>query len=455
MTIETQIRNLVQDIDDAQSPITGMAIRSATPVVEPAPGRRMPALGWATVAAAMIAVLLIPILFLGGPETDVATTVSPTTIPLRTVEWQTISFDGVDGPLYGEVKAGDGRFLVLQYGAEGRGTETNHPVDLDGDPRTILWTSVDGTAWDAHVIDVAEGSRPALIGEIDGAVLIQQFEYDDGTFEYEPGKTGSFVVYRSEDLVTWSEVDFGEMQWTAGSGVIEFRSYIWDVAATETAVLLIGNSPPVLTDAALTRFELLDAPFGRESDGHPVMPLQLIATSSSFHAVTYSNDREVFGIWSSTDGRTWTEEQLDGELRGDGPEPVIGANDETLVVFAGFGRSFVGSPGDLRRIDDLYATGDDMHLIGGDDGFILLGASGFGDGDSIWSVGPYVSVDGEDWSSAPLNGAHIAGWHTVRVGEWILAPTGSWEVETAGSEVIGESWIQDGGWVLGRLIPAG
>jgi hypothetical protein len=181
-----------------------------------------------------------------------------------------------------------------------------------------------------------------------------------------------------------------------------------------------------------------------------------VATSDRFYAATYSNEREVFSIWSSVDGRSWAEEHLDGTLQGNGPEPTLGVNDDVVIVFAGFGRSFVGAPGEeLRRIDDLYASGDDMQLVGGDGGFVLLGASGFGDGNGIYSVGPYVSINGLDWVPSPIDGAQVGGSASAMVGQVVLVPTGSWEVEFAGNEVASESWEQDGGWVLGRLIPAG
>jgi hypothetical protein len=474
MTIETQIRDLVRDIDGAQIPITGMAIRTGTTRAETVIERRMPALVWAALAAAVVAILLLPILFFGGSESDVvttlpvtvpSTTVPDTTIPdpivglpAPTVEWEIVTFDGVDGPLHGWVKAGEGRFLALQYGLEGFTPDGSAPVDLDGDPRTILWTSVDGAAWEPHAIDVSESNRPTLVGEVNGRVLIRQWQHDDGTWDSESDRPGEFVTYVSEDLATWTRVVFPQMQYERNGSTVEYLGYLFDVISTDTAVILRGNDPLVLTDSDLSTFELLEAPFGYEPrSGDPLYLLDITATRDHFYATVYSNDAGQFSIWSSADGRTWAEEEIDGgALRGDGIEVQIGASDDLVLVYAGPRRWYVAESGEpFELVEGLSATGEPTWLEGDSEGFLFTGASGIGDGDGIRSVGPYVTADGRNWSSVPMEGVSW-GTNPAVVGEWILVPTGSWKVEfNEDGDVAGESWEQDGGWIRGRLIPAG
>ena len=63
------------------------------------------------------------------------------------------------------VIAGEGRFLALQSALEARAPmpEGGGPIDADGDLRTILWTSVDGVAWEPYEVDVSTGNLPATL----------------------------------------------------------------------------------------------------------------------------------------------------------------------------------------------------------------------------------------------------------------------------------------------------
>lgn len=471
--LQSQIRGYGAQLIDEQQPITtAEALATLESVrtlpVQPLEERRRPPVWIAAVAAAVVLIAIgLGAALLNGtdstpPATEPATsTTSPqtttTSVPATTtttvettalappsVSWEAVSFQPGEGPQHGHIRAGTDQLLVLQPGYEGFDQEAVALVDVDGDPRTILWTSQDGHRWEEHVLEQFEASRPALVGEAHGTYVLHY--WDD---------TG-YVNYLSTDLVEWTVWDIPESTRDGRQPILN------EIAANENAVVGYGWDTIVRADPGFTNTEIVEAPFGEAGDGGV---LHLVATADTFYALVYSNSTGRSTVWSSPDGTEWVPE-ID-ELPSNPPDSegreiaeqyssAIATNNDRVLSYIDRGRASGGpfwsaaSGEPLQRVGGPQDPGE-VTLVATADGFLVGYTSGFGEG----AIGPthwYITADGSTWERAA--GAPGQVGLPAAVGNAVLLPTGRWVIEYSEEGfVASESWQQDGGWILGTTEP--
>jgi hypothetical protein len=250
---QTQLREYFSYVDEQQGAVDVRTIVEADDrvvrTVPPKPRRRIPVLAWAAVAAALIAAVLLPLLFFDDPiDTDVVTTVPDVTVPeipettgpdarsgdiellpaasAAGWEWVETDLPAIAGfdirhlpdgtwaayHIGWQCATGEGDELTLYFNdgsdnAENQAGCAGVPV---ADPEEQLWVSMDGRSWTEAGVPFGEGTFTRTRGLTDRLIVNTQtpgcgpgasvggcwLEYVDGAWQ-EPLQDGQFDVVAS------------------------------------------------------------------------------------------------------------------------------------------------------------------------------------------------------------------------------------------------------------------
>ena len=306
--------------------------------------------------------------------------------------------------------------------------------------RALAWYSEDGRAWEAVKLPKSKNAGPtSVVGTDEGAIAVGNQQTNSG----------------AEHGLVWTTVD--GRNW---SGPAKIKNAMFsDVVATPAGVSILG---------AAAKKNRREPTVWHSSDGTSWKPVRIakadtrpremaVTPDGMWTATAIDYDAQNYAVWRSSDGERW-------EAVAD--HPMIDPNTKRKVALSEIIATDAGIFAVVNWSDDgedptgsiwHSQTGADWTMVAGSDN--TAGAAGVISGFPIVIMHPLVpsgadsdrtasvfsSVDGRDWTEAPVTGMDGA---TI-----LLAPAPDGEVAVAGYALLEEA-SDDLGSYLASSDPA-
>lgn len=371
--MDNQVRELLRDIAEDIPPQ-----REVPPTLRPRARRRIAAIVGVTVVAVAALALggMVAVRSITESSPRPADLPNNVQLPNAPEAWQRIALPYSDGcprdNCHGMMVAAGDAGIVATAWKDGR-----NPLGDLGD-KFVVWSSPDGLSW--HLIE-GDGGRLRLAAAEPGFVAV-----------------GWQSVWTSTDGVSWDRAQPSP----------EHRDLFWGVTAGGPGVVAVGQPNKAWYSSDGLTWEAAEVPpvpadvYPGDDRRTPAVYMSSVAAGAdrlvATGSMTFNDNGEGRAIWVSSDGTSWRDVPIDGNVfpRGCDISDVAGTPDGFVAV----GECPSGEPLVWRSPDGVRweRVGWRPPFDGETPGSVAAGPGGWVavGGDAVWT-----SVDGESWTRVP------------------------------------------------------